>query len=101
MRLGNASRDAAPSGCGFSGASIDCSRMFTVFRPSLPTGTLGWPANQPNAKAFVAWLKKHKDGKKLVLGASRNPTPLWQLFEVVSTRKVAVPYDVTKLWFSE
>jgi endonuclease YncB( thermonuclease family) len=61
----------------------------------------GWPANQPNAKAFVSWLKKHKDGRKLVLGATRRPMQLWELFEVVSPRKVAVPYDVTKLWFSE
>lgn len=60
-----------------------------------------WKANKPDAKAFVDWLKLQKDGKKLVQGARRDPIPLWQLFEVKSKSKVHVPYDVTKLWFSE
>lgn len=60
-----------------------------------------WSANKPDAKAFIRWLKQQRDGKKTVQGAQRFPIPLWQLFEVVSPRKVAVPYDITKLWFSE
>ncbi|MBC7995573.1 MAG: hypothetical protein H7Z15_20265, partial [Rhizobacter sp.] len=60
-----------------------------------------WTGNTPDAKAFIAWLKGHPDGRKLVQGAEKAPIPLWQLFEVVSKKKVAVRYDVTKLWFSE
>lgn len=60
-----------------------------------------WKANKPSASAFITWLKGQSDGKKLVQGARPSPIPLWQLFEVASTRKVVVPYDVTKLWFSE
>lgn len=60
-----------------------------------------WAANKPDAKAFIAWLKSQPDGKKLVQGAEKEPIPLWQLFEVASAKKVVVPYDVTKLWFSE
>jgi endonuclease YncB( thermonuclease family) len=60
-----------------------------------------WTAPKPDAAAFINWLKKQADGKKLVLGAARTPMPLWQLFEVVSKTKVAAPFDVSKLWFSE
>lgn len=60
-----------------------------------------WPTPQADAAAFIDWLKKQADGKKMVLGAARTPMRLWQLFEVVSKTKVAVPYDVSKLWFSE
>jgi endonuclease YncB( thermonuclease family) len=59
-----------------------------------------WKASRPNAKAFIMWLKNQSDGKKLVQGALPSSVPLWRLFEVVNTREVAVPYDVTKLWFS-
>lgn len=60
-----------------------------------------WKTAKPNAKAFIAWLKTQSDGKKLVDGATPNPIALWKLFEVASTTKVRVPYDVTRLWFSE
>ena len=60
-----------------------------------------WPTPTPDAAAFINWLKRQADGRKLVLGAARTPMRLWQLFEVVSKAKVAVPYDVSKLWFSE
>lgn len=60
-----------------------------------------WKNAKPNAKAFVAWLKAQADGKKLVQGALPSPVPLWKLFEPVSQTRVAVPYDVTRLWFSE
>jgi endonuclease YncB( thermonuclease family) len=60
-----------------------------------------WTANKPDARAFINWLKSQSDGKKPVQGAFPYPVPLWRLFEVVSTRKVVVPYDVAKLWFSE
>jgi endonuclease YncB( thermonuclease family) len=60
-----------------------------------------WKTAKPNAKAFIHWLKQQDDGKKLVQGAQPSPVRLWQLFEVAGTRKVAVPYDVTRLWFSE
>jgi len=36
-----------------------------------------------------------------VQGAEFAPVALWKLFEPVGTKKVRVPYDVTKLWFSE
>ena len=60
-----------------------------------------WAANKPDAKAFITWLKAQPDGKKMVQGAEKAPIPLSQLFKQVSAKKVAVPYDVTKLWFSE
>lgn len=60
-----------------------------------------WKTAKPNARAFINGLKQQDDGKKLVQGAQPSPVRLWQLFEVASTRKVAVPYDVTRLWFSE
>lgn len=60
-----------------------------------------WKNAKPNAQAFIHWLKAQGDGKKLVQGALPAPVPLWKLFEAVGARKVAVPYDVTKLWFSE
>jgi len=60
-----------------------------------------WMNAKPNAASFINWLKRQRDGKKLVQGALPSAVPLWQLFEVVSARKVAVPYDVIKLWFTE
>lgn len=60
-----------------------------------------WKDNKPSASAFLTWLKAQSDGKKLVLGAERDAIPLWRLFEKISRTKVAVPYDVSKLWFSE
>lgn len=60
-----------------------------------------WKNPKPNAKAFINWLKNQPDGKKRVAGAECAPIPLWRLFVVVNTKQVAVPYDVTKLWFSE
>ena len=61
----------------------------------------GWKNAKPNAAAFIKWLQAQEDGKKLVQGALPSPIALWKLFEVVSATKVAVPYDVTKLWFSK
>lgn len=61
----------------------------------------GWSAGTGNATAFIEWLKKQPDGKKPVTGAEFDPVPLWKLFVRVSAERVAVPYDVTKLWFSE
>lgn len=60
-----------------------------------------WKSATPSAAAFITWLKKQRDGRKPVQGATVTPIPLWQLFEIVNPSKVAVPYDVTKLWFSE
>ncbi len=60
-----------------------------------------WKAAKPNAQSFIQWLKAQVDGKKLVRGAKPKPVPLWTLFEKVSAQKVAVPYDVSRLWFSE
>ncbi len=60
-----------------------------------------WKTAKPNAQSFIAWLKTQSDGKKLVQGAETKPVALWKLFTKVSTRKVAVRYDVTRLWFSE
>jgi endonuclease YncB( thermonuclease family) len=60
-----------------------------------------WKAAKANAKAFIAWLKKQDDGKKLVEGAKAKPVALWTLFEAAGTKKVRVPYDVSRLWFSE
>jgi hypothetical protein len=54
-----------------------------------------------SADAFLAWLRQHPDGKKEVQGAARQPMRLVELFEKVSATEVAVPYDVTRLWFSE
>ena len=73
----------------------------TLVYPKFYRRVQKWTANKPDAKAFINWLKKQKDGKKLVHGAKKDPIQLWELFEIVSARKVAVPYDVTKLWFSE
>ena len=58
-----------------------------------------WKTAKSNAQSFIAWLKTQSDGKKLVEGAETKPVPLWTLFTKVSARKVAVPYDVTRLWF--
>lgn len=58
-----------------------------------------WKEAKPNAKAFISWLKQQSDGKKPVQGAELAAVPLWKLFKVVSASKVAVPYDVTRLWF--
>jgi hypothetical protein len=30
-----------------------------------------------------------------------DPLPLWRFLEVTSKTRVVVPYDVSKLWFSE
>jgi endonuclease YncB( thermonuclease family) len=60
-----------------------------------------WDNPRPNGRAFINWLKRQSDGKKLVQGAEFDPLPLWKLFVPVGTKKVRVPYDVTKLWFSE
>lgn len=60
-----------------------------------------WKTEKPSAAAFLTWLKAQSDGKKLVLGAERDAIPLWKLFQKVIRTKVAVPYDVSKLWFSE
>jgi endonuclease YncB( thermonuclease family) len=60
-----------------------------------------WKKARPSADAFIKWLKGQSDGKKMVQGAHPSPVRLWTLFEKVSATKVAVPYDVTKLWFSQ
>lgn len=60
-----------------------------------------WKQARPSADAFLAWLRRHPDGRKDVQGAARRPMRLAELFEKVSAREVAVPYDVTRLWFSE
>jgi len=60
-----------------------------------------WKNAKPSASAFITWLKAQSDGKKLVHGVTTNAVPLWKLFVAVGAKKVAVPYDVTKLWFSE
>lgn len=60
-----------------------------------------WKSAQPSASKFIAWLKTKPDGRKLVQGAEFDAIPLWELFEKVDARRVCVPYDVTKLWFSE
>jgi endonuclease YncB( thermonuclease family) len=60
-----------------------------------------WKAAKPNASAFINWLKTQADGKKPVQGAEPNPIKLWELFEKASSSKVRVPYDVSRLWFSE
>lgn len=73
----------------------------TLVYPKFYRRVQQWKTNKPNAAAFIKWLKVQADGKKLVQGALPSPVPLWRLFEVVSTTKVAVPYDVTRLWFSE
>lgn len=73
----------------------------TLVYPKFYRRVQQWKANTPNAAAFIKWLKAQRDGKKPVQGALPSPVPLWRIFEVVSKTKVVVPYDVTKLWFSE
>lgn len=60
-----------------------------------------WGEARPSASAFIAWLRTQDDGQKLVTGANRRPLPLWQLFERLDRSRVVVPYDVTRLRFSE
>jgi hypothetical protein len=60
-----------------------------------------WDTAKPSSQAFINWLKKQSDGKKLVQGAEPSPIPLWQLFKPAGANKVRVPYDTTKLWFSQ
>jgi endonuclease YncB( thermonuclease family) len=60
-----------------------------------------WTTARPSSAAFIAWLKKQADGKKLVMGAQRDPIRLWELFHAAGSTRVKVPYDVTRLWFSE
>ena len=73
----------------------------TLVYPKFYRRVQKWKTQTPNAAAFITWLKAQADGKKLVQGALPSPVPLWRLFEIVNTTKVAVPYDVTRLWFSE
>lgn len=73
----------------------------TLAYPKFYRRVLEWKQAEPNGAAFIEWLKKQDGGKKLVYGAERHGIPLWKLFVVAGTNKVAVPYDVTKLWFSE
>ncbi|MDC6170753.1 hypothetical protein PO768_25370 [Paucibacter sp. XJ19-41] len=60
-----------------------------------------WNDPAPTVAKFIRWLKAQSDGQKLVLGAERDPLPLWKLFKTVDAKRVSVPYDVNKLWFSE
>lgn len=60
-----------------------------------------WMSAKADAKAFIRWIKSQADGKKLVQGAEASAVPLWKLFEAVGANKVRVPYDVSRLWFSE
>jgi endonuclease YncB( thermonuclease family) len=60
-----------------------------------------WREPREDADAFLRWLRRHPDGQKLVQGAERDPLPLWRLFEKLSRTEVAVPYDVSRLWFEE
>jgi endonuclease YncB( thermonuclease family) len=73
----------------------------TLIYPKFFRRVQEWKKAKPDADAFIAWLKQQDSGKKLVHGAQRNGVPFWRLFAKVSAQKVAVPYDVTKLWFSE
>jgi hypothetical protein len=73
----------------------------TLVYPKVYRRVADWTNAKPDAAAFIAWLKTRSDGKKLVVGAQRAPTAFWKLFEAQGSRKVALPYDVLKLWWSE
>jgi endonuclease YncB( thermonuclease family) len=73
----------------------------TLVYPKFYRRVLKWKQAKPKGSAFIAWLKKQADGKKLVQGAKPVPVPLAELFEKVGSSQVRVPYDVTRLWFSE
>jgi endonuclease YncB( thermonuclease family) len=60
-----------------------------------------WPGQEADSRLFIRWLRRQEDGQKLVSGAEPSPIPLWKLFEQVDDQALAVPYDVTRLWFSE
>jgi endonuclease YncB( thermonuclease family) len=60
-----------------------------------------WPEPKRSASAFLAWLRQSSGGQKMVSGAARAELTLADLFEKVDRTTVCVPYDVTRLWFSE
>lgn len=73
----------------------------TLVYPKLYRRVADWPTPSANGAAFVAWLKTRADGRKPVVGAQPKPTALWRLLESPSSQRVAMPYDVLKLWWSE
>jgi endonuclease YncB( thermonuclease family) len=76
-------------------------RQGALIYPKFYRRVAEWKTAKPDAAAFLRWLQAQADGQKLVLGAARDPLPLWRLFEVASKTRVVVPYDVNKLRFSE
>lgn len=73
----------------------------TLVYPKLYRRVADWPSPKPSSAAFIAWLKTRADGRKPVVGAERDPMPFWKLLVAVDARRVALPYDVAKLWWSE
>lgn len=69
--------------------------------PKIYRRVIEWKQARPDSAAFLAWIKKQSDGKKLVFGAAKDPVPFSDLFVAAGKKRVAVPYDVNKLWFSE
>jgi endonuclease YncB( thermonuclease family) len=73
----------------------------TLVYPKFYRRVQKWKEATQSATAFIKWLKQQDDGKKLVEGAEAFPVPLWKIVEKVDAQTVAVPYDVSRLWFSE
>lgn len=86
---------------GFAPTKIALGKGGTLVYPKFFRRVDKWPSPKPSSSAFIKWLKKQSDGKKWVEGAQPRPIRLWQLFEPAGVKKVRVPYDVTRLWFSE
>jgi endonuclease YncB( thermonuclease family) len=98
-RLGVWSADKTASG--FTPTPAALAKGGALVYPKFYRRVAKWKTAKPSSSAFINWLKQQADGKKLVYGAQRDPIRLWQLFEPARAAKVKVPYDVTRLWFSE
>lgn len=99
LRKGVWAKDATTTG--FVATPPSLAKDGALVYPKFFRRVQDWKAAKPSATAFIQWLKTQPDGKKMVIGAERYPLPLWKLFVKVSATQVAVPYDVSKLWWSE
>lgn len=86
---------------GFTPTKVALAKGGALVYPKFYRRVAKWKSPKASAAAFIKWLKGQSDGRKLVQGAQAQAIPLWQLFEPAGSSKVKVPYDVSKLWFSE
>ncbi|MBE2281971.1 MAG: hypothetical protein IAE77_00770 [Prosthecobacter sp.] len=98
-QLGVWEHDATTTG--FIPTKAETDKDGSLVYPKFYRRIMDWPRQTADAGAFIQWLRQQNDGRKLVAGAQASPVPLWELFEELDDQTVVVPYDVTRLWFSE